>query len=35
MTDPTQLRQRLQLAGENLVSLREHLAKDQEQNAKR
>ena len=32
VTDPTDLRQRLELVGEKLVSLREHLAKDQEQN---
>jgi archaellum component FlaC len=35
VSDPAELRQRLQLVGEQLVSLREHLAKDQEQNAKR
>jgi len=34
VTAPTELRQRLQLVGENLGSLREHLAKDQEQNGR-
>jgi DNA repair exonuclease SbcCD ATPase subunit len=34
VTDPTDLRQRLELVGEKLVSLREHLAKDQEQNGR-